>query len=65
MPLHIENLTSEVTMLDSSLPFTEEQLEKLTRILMTRIQQKARDAARQAANTCLDRKATSLDKVDG
>ena len=62
MPLHIENLTSEVTLFDSSLPLTEEQLEKLVRIVATRLQQKAKDAARRAAMACVDRQATSLDK---
>ena len=64
MPLHIENLTSEITVLDSGLPLTEEQIEKLVKIVLLRVQQQARDAARRAANSCIDRKATSLDKAD-
>jgi phage FluMu protein gp41 len=63
MPLHIESLTSEVTVMDGDLPLSEKQIDKLVRIVMARLQQKARDVARQAAATCVDRQATNLDKV--
>jgi hypothetical protein len=62
MPLHIESLTSEVTVMDGDLPLSEKQIEKLVKIVMLRIQQRARDAARQAEATCLDRQATNLER---
>ena len=49
--------------MDGDLPFSEKQIDKLVRIVMTRLQQRARDVARQAAATCVDRQATNLDKV--
>jgi len=62
MPLHIESLTSEVTVLDGDLPLSEQQIDKLVRIVLVRLQHSARDAARRAAATCVDRQATNLDK---
>jgi len=64
MPLHIESLTTEVTVLDGNFPLSEAQVEKLVQIVLTRLQQKARDAARQTAAIAMDRQATRIDKAD-
>ena len=45
MPFHIEQVTSEVTVLDGDLPLTDAQLEKLVRLIMRRLDDKTRDAA--------------------
>ena len=62
MPIHIESLTNEVTLMDADMPMSEQQLDKVARFVMMRMQQKMRDSARQAAATCVDRGTTNLDK---
>jgi hypothetical protein len=61
--MHIEHLTSDVTVMHGDLPLTEAQIDTIVRIVLVRLQHRAQDAARQAAATCLDRKATELDKA--
>ena len=63
MSLHIEKLTNEVTVMHGDLPLSDAQIDKLVRIVLVRLQQRAQDAARQAAATRLDRNATELDKA--
>jgi hypothetical protein len=45
MPFHIEEVKSEVTVLDGDLPLTPAQMEKLIDVVMKRIEDKGRNAA--------------------
>lgn len=45
MPVHIEDMTSEVGVLDGELPLTEAQLEHLTEILLERLERRQREQA--------------------
>jgi hypothetical protein len=45
MPFHIEQVTSEITVLDGDLPLTPAQVEKLVQLILRRIGDKHRDAA--------------------
>lgn len=40
MPIHIEQMTSNVTALHGDLPLTEAQIEKLVKLLMKRMEEK-------------------------
>ena len=42
MPVHIEEMSSEVTVLNGDNPLTEAQMEQLARIVMRRIEEKQR-----------------------
>jgi hypothetical protein len=59
MPVHVEEMTSEVAVFDGDLPLTEEQIDKLVRIVMKRIEQKQRDTASRSAQTRVRRQASS------
>lgn len=48
MPLHIEELTSEVTVIDGDLSLTEKQKEMLVAMVIKRLGEKAREAERKA-----------------
>ena len=43
MPIHIEQMNSEVTALHGDLPLTEAQIEKLTKLIMKRMEEKQHD----------------------
>jgi len=53
MPVHVEEMTSEVAVLDGDLPLSERQIEKLAALVLRRLEEKKR-AERQA------REATTL-----
>ncbi len=57
MPLHIEELTSEVTVIDGDQSLTEKQKEMLVAMVIKRLGEKAREAERKAAATELKRQA--------
>jgi hypothetical protein len=38
MPLHIENMTAEVTVLDGDLPLTDSQVERIITLVVARLQ---------------------------
>ena len=43
MPVHVGEITSEVTVLDGDLPLTEAQIEKLVKLIIQRIHEQERD----------------------
>ena len=45
MPFHIEEVTSEVTVLDGDMPLSEAQVEKLVKLVARRLGDKSREAA--------------------
>jgi hypothetical protein len=53
MPVHVEEMTSEVAVLDGDLPLSDQQMEKLAALVLRRLEEKQR-AERQA------REATAL-----
>jgi hypothetical protein len=44
MPVHIEEVTTEITVLDGDLPLTEAQIEMLAQHVMRRIAEKQRQS---------------------
>ena len=44
MPFHIEEVTSDVSVIEGELPLTPAQIEKLVRIVVKRVEDKSRDA---------------------
>jgi hypothetical protein len=44
MPFHIEEVTSEVTVIEGDLPLSPAQVEALVRVVVKRLQEQDRDA---------------------
>ena len=42
MPVHIENLTTEVTAIDGELPLSKKQLKQIVQIVLTRLENEQR-----------------------
>ena len=57
MPLHIEELTSEVTVMDGDSMLTEKQREAIVQAVLKRLSESARDAERRTRGTELRRQA--------
>ena len=57
MPVHIERMTSEVKVQDGDLALSPSQLEKLVAMVISRLEDRAREAQRINAATCLKRHA--------
>ena len=57
MPLHIEELTSEVTVIDGDSMLTAKQREAIVQMVIKRLGEKAKDAERRARGTELRRQA--------
>ncbi|HZH31982.1 MAG TPA: hypothetical protein VEY11_14545 [Pyrinomonadaceae bacterium] len=55
MPVHIEKMTNEVTVVEGELPLTEGQVEKLVNIVLTRLEGKQREAQKRQEATRLRR----------
>jgi hypothetical protein len=57
MPLHIEELTSEMTIIDGDALLTEAQKEALVQLVIRRLSEKAREGERKTRATELRRQA--------
>ncbi len=57
MPLHIEELTNEVAVVDGDSFLTEAQKEMLVQMVIRRLNQKGRESKRRAGATELRRQA--------
>ncbi len=53
MPIHVENMTSELTVVNGDLPLSEAQIEALVKVVLQRLERKQREDR-------LHREATSL-----
>jgi hypothetical protein len=58
MPVHVEELTSEVSVVEGELPLNEEQIEKLVRLVISRLAEHQRDEERRREATRLRRQAS-------
>ena len=56
MPMHIERLTSTVSVQDGDLGLTPQQIEKLVALVISRLEDRAREAQRATAATQLRRR---------
>ena len=59
MPIHIEEMTSDVTVVAGDLPLTDAQIDKLVAIVIKRIAERQLDASRSHDATKLKRQSTS------
>ncbi|MBS1789183.1 MAG: hypothetical protein JST85_15770 [Acidobacteria bacterium] len=57
MPVHVEELTSEVAVLDGELPLSERQVEKLVLMVLRRLEEKKGEAESNRDATMLRRAA--------
>ena len=53
MPVHVDELSSEVTVVEGELPLTTPQIEKLVKLVMGRIADEHRNEERKRAATRL------------
>lgn len=57
MPVHIETMTSEVTVVEGELPFTAAQIETLVKLVLRRLAAKQHEAQQTREATALRREA--------
>jgi hypothetical protein len=55
MPVHVDEMSSEVTVLDKNLPLSPEQIEQLVRIVLQRLEQQQRDERRTRESNSVHR----------
>jgi hypothetical protein len=55
MPMHIERLTSDVSVRDGDLALTQSQIEKLVALVISKLEDRARESQRANAATKLTR----------
>ena len=53
MPLHIEDIVNEVTVVDGELPLTEAQVDRLVAVVLKRLEGKQREARKREEATRL------------
>ena len=53
MPVHVEEMTSEVAVFDGELPLTPQQVDKLVGLVLQRLQEKQRETRRSREATTL------------
>ena len=53
MPVHVENMSNEVTAFDGELPLGEAQVEKVVKIVLRRLEEQEREARRKREATML------------
>ena len=53
MTVHVEEMHSEVTVLDGDLPLTAAQIDKLVKIIMGKLEEHGREAGRRHEATAL------------
>jgi hypothetical protein len=63
MPIHVEDMTSNVEVFDGALPLTEAQTDQLVRLVLQRLEQKQREAQQHHEATALRRGAMSPLKI--
>jgi hypothetical protein len=59
MAMHIERLTSEVSLSEGSLALTPQQIEQLVALVISRLEDKAREAQRMRGATQIKRSAVA------
>lgn len=57
--VHVEEMTSDVTVVEGDLPLSHEHIEKLTQLVMRKIDEKKREAQKSREATQLRRQASS------
>jgi hypothetical protein len=58
MPVHVEEMTSEVSVVEGELPLSPAQIEKLVRLVISRLAEKQLEDQRIRAATQLRRQAS-------
>ena len=64
MPVHVEEMTSEVAVLDGDLPLSEKQIEKLVQLILRRLEERTRETEQNRAATRLRRSARPRFETD-
>ena len=65
MPVHVEEMTSEVTVFEGDLPLSEAQMEKLVQLVLLRLEEKQREARQIHEATALRRGAAPPMEIEG
>jgi hypothetical protein len=61
MPVHVDELSSEVTVVEGELSLTPPQIEKLVKLVMRRIADEQRNEQRMRAATRMGSRATRIE----
>jgi hypothetical protein len=65
MPFNIEQITNQVSVVDSEMPFSEAQLERLVELVVKRLQERRRDNRWRREATTLRHEAMPETPDDG
>jgi hypothetical protein len=60
MPVNIQAMTSDVTVLDADMPLSQQQIDKLVTIVLRRLEEKQREAEQAREATALRRHSAPL-----
>lgn len=63
MPVHVEEMSTEVTAMDGEIPLTEGQIERLVQIILKRLDDKLREARKAQDAVSLKRSAAPPTRV--
>lgn len=63
MPVHVEEMSTEVTAMDGELPLTEGQIERLVQIILKRLDGKQREARKAQDAVSLKRSVAPSARV--
>jgi hypothetical protein len=64
MPVHVGQMTSEVTLLDGDLPLSEPQIDKLVQRVLQRLEEQRRDQHQSRQATTIRRQAAPPPRAD-
>ena len=65
MTVHIGKLTSEVTVQDADMTFSPGQVERIVSLVLSRLEDRAREARRNEAATAIRRHASKPTRTGG
>ena len=64
MPVYVQRMTSDVTVIEGELPLNEQQIEKLVQIICERLEWKQREAERSRTATTIRPQAAPPPRVE-
>lgn len=62
MPVHVEDMSSEVSVVDADLPLSDAQIDKLVGVVMRRLERKQREAKQSDEATVIRPHSVSFGK---
>ena len=64
MPVYVQRMTSDVTVIEEELPLSEQQIEKLVQVICERLEWKQREAKQSCTATTIRPQAAPPPRVE-